>query len=69
MTEATSQWNKAYHWKTKGCTPWAKQYFHDRLVGRTGTPGGGEVTIDALKDWDGGELRVLCLLARARADQ
>lgn len=29
-----STWNKHYHWKTKGCTPWAKEWFTSHLVGQ-----------------------------------
>lgn len=39
--------------KTKGATPWARQYFHDRLVSRSHSSGSGEVSISALEDWDG----------------
>lgn len=30
-----STWNKHYHWKTKGCTPWAKDWFSNELVGQS----------------------------------
>lgn len=30
-----STWNKHYHWKTKGCTPWAKGWLVDALVGQS----------------------------------
>lgn len=51
-----STWNKHYHWKTKGCTPWAKDWFAQHLVGKSAeVPGAKEVSVsvEKLADFDG----------------
>ncbi|PKI83824.1 Co-chaperone [Malassezia vespertilionis] len=51
-----STWNKHYHWKTKGCTPWTKNYFTERLVGKSISVDGvkdGVVKVDSMTDFDG----------------
>ena len=50
-----STWNKHYHWKTKGCTPWAKDWFTNNLVGHSATVGDGPATVkvDKLSGFEG----------------
>lgn len=50
-----STWNKHYHWKTKGCTSWAKEWFTKNLVGQSATVGDGPatVTVDKLSGFEG----------------
>ncbi|WFD43458.1 Co-chaperone [Malassezia psittaci] len=51
-----SSWNKHYHWKTKGCTPWAKQWFTEKLVGVSAedkSNPASKVTVDSLSEFDG----------------
>lgn len=51
-----STWNKHYHWKTKGCTPWAKDWFTSHLVGKSVPLDGGSdacVKVDKLTGFDG----------------
>ncbi|PWN48171.1 hypothetical protein IE53DRAFT_389653 [Violaceomyces palustris] len=49
-----STWNKHYHWKTKGVTPWAKAHFKEKLVGITAEAGkGGQVKIDSISSFEG----------------
>ncbi|WFD35435.1 Co-chaperone [Malassezia cuniculi] len=40
-----STWNKHYHWKTKGCTPWAKEWFTKELVGQSAPVPGSDVAV------------------------
>ncbi|EPQ28172.1 uncharacterized protein PFL1_04499 [Pseudozyma flocculosa PF-1] len=49
-----STWNKHYHWKTKGCTPWAKKHIADHTVGKSVAVGtGGSVKVDRLSAFEG----------------
>ncbi|KAJ1035571.1 hypothetical protein NDA18_000349 [Ustilago nuda] len=49
-----STWNKHYHWKTKGCTPWAKNHITENTVGKSLTVGkSGHVKIDRLSSFEG----------------
>ena len=49
-----STWNKHYHWKTKGCTPWAKDWFKQNLVGKSVKTGDeASVKIDNLTGFEG----------------
>mgnify|MGYP001758476000 FL=1 len=48
-----STWNKHYHWKTKGCTPWAKEWFTDNIVGKSVSVGSQAVKVDKLTGFDG----------------
>ncbi|SPO47777.1 related to AHA1 - stress-regulated cochaperone [Moesziomyces antarcticus] len=49
-----STWNKHYHWKTKGCTPWAKNHITEATVGKTVTVGkSGHVKVDRLSSFEG----------------
>ncbi|KAI3626793.1 AHA1 [Malassezia furfur] len=51
-----STWNKHYHWKTKGCTPWAKEWFTEKLVGKSASiPGEKDtsVSVERLSKFDG----------------
>lgn len=49
-----STWNKHYHWKTKGCTPWAKNHITEATVGRSVTVGkSGHVKVDRLSSFEG----------------
>lgn len=54
-----STWNKTYHWKTKGVTPWSKQYFQDNLVDQdlvpsaTGLPSGSKLTFSRVSSFEG----------------
>lgn len=38
-----STWNKHYHWKTKGCTAWSKEYFTKNFLEQSLTLDSGEV--------------------------
>ncbi|CAO1626222.1 unnamed protein product [Sympodiomycopsis kandeliae] len=38
-----STWNKHYHWKTKGCTAWSKDYFSKNFLEQSLTLDSGEV--------------------------
>lgn len=50
----SQQWNKFYHWRSHGCTPWAKTYFESALVGvAVPAPGGGEVSTTGVTAFDG----------------
>ncbi|KAN0064004.1 Co-chaperone [Thecaphora frezii] len=49
-----STWNKHYHWKTKGCTPWAKKHITDATVGKSVAVGStGSVKVDRLSAFEG----------------
>lgn len=49
-----STWNKHYHWKTKGCTPWAKNHITEATVGKSVTVGkSGHVKVDRLSSFEG----------------
>ncbi|WFD29095.1 Co-chaperone [Malassezia sp. CBS 17886] len=48
-----STWNKHYHWKTKGCTPWAQAWLAAQLVGKSASADGRTVSIDKLSNFDG----------------
>ena len=49
-----STWNKHYHWKTKGCTPWAKNHISTGTVGKSVTVGkSGSVKIDSMSSFEG----------------
>ena len=51
-----STWNKHYHWKTKGCTPWAKEWFTEHLVGQSKPLNDGtnaSVKVDKLTGFEG----------------
>ncbi|KAF6766994.1 Activator of Hsp90 ATPase, N-terminal [Kalmanozyma brasiliensis GHG001] len=49
-----STWNKHYHWKTKGCTPWAKNHITEATVGKQVTVGkSGHVKVDRLSSFEG----------------
>ena len=49
-----STWNKHYHWKTKGCTPWAKNHITEATVGKSVTVGkSGHVKVDRLSAFEG----------------
>ncbi|CBQ69779.1 related to AHA1-stress-regulated cochaperone [Sporisorium reilianum SRZ2] len=49
-----STWNKHYHWKTKGCTPWAKNHITEATVGKSVTVGtSGHVTVERLSSFEG----------------
>ncbi|SNX87591.1 related to AHA1 - stress-regulated cochaperone [Melanopsichium pennsylvanicum] len=49
-----STWNKHYHWKTKGCTPWAKNYITEATVGKQVSVGkSGHVKVDSLSAFEG----------------
>ncbi|PWY97837.1 hypothetical protein BCV70DRAFT_202587 [Testicularia cyperi] len=49
-----STWNKHYHWKTKGCTPWAKNHITQETVGKSVTVGSsGSVKVDRLSAFEG----------------
>lgn len=49
-----STWNKNYHWKTKGCTPWAKNHLTAATVGKSVNVGErGHVRIEKLSSFEG----------------
>ena len=55
-----STWNKHYHWKTKGCTPWARAWLAEQLEGRSmplragdSSPDAPSVHVDKLTSFDG----------------
>ncbi|GAC98414.1 hypothetical protein PHSY_006008 [Pseudozyma hubeiensis SY62] len=49
-----STWNKHYHWKTKGCTPWAKNHITEATVGKSVSVGkSGQVKVDRLSSFEG----------------
>lgn len=51
-----SSWNKHYHWKTKGCTPWAKDWFTENLVGKSAEVDSADhatVSVDKLAGFEG----------------
>ena len=49
-----STWNKHYHWKTKGCTPWAKNHITEATVGKSVPVGqSGHVKVDRLSSFEG----------------
>lgn len=49
-----STWNKNYHWKTKGCTPWAKSHIAGATVGKSvGVGERGSVRVDKLSSFEG----------------
>lgn len=48
-----STWNKHYHWKTKGCTPWAKDWFTQNLVGKSAEAQGAKVAVEKLAGFEG----------------
>ncbi|CDU22077.1 related to AHA1-stress-regulated cochaperone [Sporisorium scitamineum] len=49
-----STWNKHYHWKTKGCTPWAKNHITEATVGKSVTVGkSGHVKVERLSSFEG----------------
>ncbi|KDN53301.1 hypothetical protein K437DRAFT_242350 [Tilletiaria anomala UBC 951] len=48
-----STWNKHYHWKTKGCTPWSKTWIKTNLVGQKANTEAGTVQVTALESFEG----------------
>lgn len=49
-----STWNKHYHWKTKGCTPWAKEWLREHLVDQSvALSSKASVKVDDLSAFDG----------------
>src|SRR4051794_37478830 len=53
MSSMASEFVRNYHWKSKGVTPWAEDWFKRELPATSVEGVAGKATIDSLSNFDG----------------
>lgn len=53
MSSMASEFVRNYHWKSKGVTPWAEDWFKREIPSTSVEGDAGTVTVDTVKSFDG----------------